>query len=126
MHTGLRFGRGGRRSRFAAAAAALGTVFDIIPAVGPSFAPSEGETADRTNFRGKVGLGALAGHSRGTKSDSNRACKLVVGGMGRSAAAAVDGSYAGMQHAGVRPTTFARTEQDETTSRRCVAAGKAQ
>jgi hypothetical protein len=103
---GLRFGHsGGRRSRLTtAAAAALGTVFDIIPAVGPFFAPSEGETANWANFRGQVGLNALFGHSRGgTKRESYRACQLVDGGcMGRSAAAvaAVDGSCAGMQDSG--------------------------
>jgi hypothetical protein len=104
---GLRFRRGGlRTSRFiTAAAAALRTVFDIIPAVGPFFAPSEGETANWANFRGKVGLNALFGHSRrGTKLESYRAGKLVDGGcMGRSAAAvaAVDGSCAGiMQDSG--------------------------
>lgn len=43
-------------------AAPLGAIFHVIPAVGPFFAPGEGQPADWTDFGGEIGLGTLASH----------------------------------------------------------------
>jgi hypothetical protein len=43
--------------------AAIGTIFHFIPTVSPFFAPSKGQAAHGTGFRGKVGFFALLGHA---------------------------------------------------------------
>ena len=43
-------------------AASLRTIFHLIPAVGPFFAPGEGALADGTNFGGQIRLATLTGH----------------------------------------------------------------
>jgi Transposase DDE domain/Arm DNA-binding domain len=42
--------------------AAIGAIFHLVPAIGPLFAPSKGETTNRTDLSGKIRFLALAGH----------------------------------------------------------------